>query len=72
MSLHFLIKTLTFHFQMTAQSTSMHMTVQSCNIQRKLAFNFYKVQRPVYHVDGMVGYTLSTAWVNGATYSLRF
>ena len=54
MSLHFLIKTLTFHFQMSAQSTSMYMIVQSCNVQRKLSFNFFKVQRPVYRVDGGV------------------
>ena len=43
------------------------MTVHYCNIQRKLASSFFKVQRPVSHVDDTVWDRLYTAWVNKGT-----
>lgn len=63
MTLHFLIKILTFQFQII----SVYKTVHYFNIQRKLTFNFFKVQRSVHRIGSMLGYRVYTAWVNRGT-----
>lgn len=45
----------------------MYKTDRYYNIERKLAFSFFKIQRSVYHIESTVRYRLYTAWVNRGT-----
>lgn len=40
---------------------SMYKNVHYYTVQRELALNFFKVQKPVQHIDSMAEHRLSTA-----------
>lgn len=61
MTLHFLIKILTFQFQIIQYQCIRQSTII---IFRGNAFTFFKVQWSLYHIESMEGYRLYTAWVN--------